>query len=100
MLRKPAGKTLNTKMLLKKPTGSASSVKLRMNSKLPVDDKMTGFDEMNEKPPAPAPASPKLTVPAPVVKALVVKKEPPKPKLTAMQSGVSRMKNMNSDFFS
>jgi len=99
MLRKPVGKTLNTKMLLKKPSGSTSSVKLRMNNKLPVDDKMTGFDEMNEKPPAPAPA-PKLSVPAPVVKAPVVEKVPPKPKLTAMQSGVSRMKNMNSDFFS
>mmetsp|Transcript_13315 Transcript_13315/g.31352 ORF Transcript_13315/g.31352 Transcript_13315/m.31352 type:complete len:339 (-) Transcript_13315:334-1350(-) len=100
MLRKPAGKTLNTKMLLKKPNGSTSSVKLRMNSKLPVDDKMTGFDEMNEKPPAPAPAPPKLAVPAAVAKAPVAKEEPPKPKLTAMQSGVSRMKNMNSDFFS
>lgn len=100
MLRKPAGKTLNTKMLLKRPSGSASSVKLRMNSKLPVDDKITGFDEMNEKPPAPVPAPPQLAVPAAVVKAPVVKKEPPKPKLTAMQSGVSRMKNMNSDFFS
>jgi len=99
MLRKPAGKTLNTKMLLKKPSGSTSSAKLRMNNKLPVDDKMTGFDEMNEKPPAPAPA-PKLAVPAAVVEAPVVKKEPPKPKLTTMQSGVSRMKNMNSDFFS
>lgn len=98
MLRKPAGKTLNTKMLLKKPVGS-STVKLRMNSKLPVDNKMTGFDEMEEKPPAPKPAAPKLVVPAPAPKPVVVKKEPPKPKLTAMQSGVSRMQNMNSDFF-
>ncbi len=98
MLRKPAGKAMNTKMLLKKPVGS-SGVKLRMNTKLPVDNKMTGFDEMEEKPPAPAPA-PKLVVPAPAPKPVVpVKKEPPKPKMTAMQSGVSRLQNMNSDFF-
>lgn len=99
MLRKPAGKTMNTKMLLKKPAGS-SSVKLRMNAKLPVDNKMTGFDEMEEKPPAPAPApAPKLVV-APKPKLVVpVKKEPPKPKMTAMQTGVSRLQNMNSDFF-
>jgi len=98
MLRKPAGTSLNTKMLLKKPVGS-SSVKLRMNTKLPVDNKMTGFDEMEEKS-APAPVVPKLVVPAPAPKApVVVKKVPEKPKMTAMQSGVSRLQNMNSDFF-
>lgn len=100
MLRKPAGKSLNTKMLLKKPSGTASSVKLRMNNKLPVDDKMTGFDEMNVTPPAPVPAAPKLVVPVATPNTPEVMKEPPKPKLSAMQSGVSRMKNMNSDFFS
>jgi len=100
MLRKPAGKTMNTKMLLKKPSGSISSVKLRMNSKLPVDNKMVGFDEMQEKAPAPAPAAIKVAVPVAVQKALEVKKEPAKPKLSVMQSGVSRMQNMNSDFFS
>ena len=100
MLRKPAGATLNTKMLLKKPVGS-STVKLRMNTKLPVDNKMAGFDEMEEKP-KPAPAAPKLVVPAPAPKPAptpVVKKEPPKPKMTSMQSNMSRMQNMNSDFF-
>lgn len=98
MLRKPAGATLNTKMLLKKPAGS-SSVKLRMTTKLPVDNKMAGFDEMEEKP-KPAPVAPKLVVPAPAPKpAPVVKTEPPKPKMTAMQSNMSRMQNMNSDFF-
>jgi len=102
VLRKPAGKTMNTKMLLKKPSGSISSVKLRMNTKLPVDNKMTGFDEMEEKAPAPPPppAAPKPAVAVAVPKAPVVKKEPPKPKLSVMQTGVSRMQNMNSDFFS
>jgi len=99
MLRKPAGKTMNTKMLLKKPTGSVNSVKLRMNTKLPADNKMAGFDEMEEKPPAPAPAAPKISVPV-VPKEPEVKKEPVKPKQTAMQSGLSRMQGMNSDFFS
>lgn len=99
MLRKPAGKTMNTKMFLKKPSGS-SSVKLRMNSKLPVDNKMTGFDEMDEKAPAPAPVAPKPVVPLVIPKAPVVEKEPEKPRLSAMQNGVSRMQSMNSDFFS
>lgn len=98
LLRKPAGKSMNTKMLLKKPVGS-STVKLRMGNKLPADNKMAGFDEMDEKPPAPAPAPPKLAVPVPVPKAPVVKKEPEKPKLSAMQTNMSRMQNMNSDFF-
>jgi len=100
MLRKPAGKSLNTKMLLKKPSGTTSSVKLRMNNKLSVDDKMTSFDDMNAKPPTPAPTTPNIVVPVAVPNAPEAKKETPKPKLTAMESGVSRLKNMNSDFFS
>ncbi|VEU39725.1 unnamed protein product [Pseudo-nitzschia multistriata] len=103
MLRKPVGKTMNTKMLLKKPSGgTTSSVKLRLN-KLPVDDKMTGFDDMEEKPAITAPATAPKPIVAPVVAPVApveVKKEPPKPKLSAMQSGVSRMQSMNSDFFS
>jgi len=94
MLRKPAGKTMNTKMLLKKPNGGAgSSMKLRMN-RLSGDNKMTGFDEMKEK--APAPVVPVAAPPAPAI----VKKEPEKPKQSVMQSGVSRLQSMNSDFFS
>lgn len=97
LLRKPAGKTMNTKMLLKKPTGGSNSIKLRLN-KLPGDNKMTGFDEMDEKPKVPTLAPKKLAVP--VVAPPVVKKEPEKPKQSVMQSGVSRMQSMNSDFFS
>jgi len=100
MLRKPAGKTMNTKMFLRKPTVSTSSVKLRMNSKLPVDQKMAGFDEMDEKSPAAATEAPKQTAPVALPKAPVVKKEPEKPKLSAVASGVSRLQSMNSDFFS
>jgi len=100
MLRKPVGKSMNSKLLLKKPSGTGSSVKLRMSTKLPADNKMTGFDEMEEKPPAPAPVAPKPVVPIVVPKAPVVKKEPPKPKLSAMETGMSRLQNMNSDFFS
>lgn len=119
MLRKPAGKTMNTKMLLKKPSssiGSSSVVKLKMNNhhgaKLSQtgndgDDHktmtMTGFDEMEEEPPkkAPAPMPPKVVVPTPPVVpkepvSVAVKKEP---KLTTMQTGVSRLQTMNSDFF-
>mmetsp|Transcript_25168 Transcript_25168/g.59364 ORF Transcript_25168/g.59364 Transcript_25168/m.59364 type:complete len:337 (-) Transcript_25168:138-1148(-) len=100
MLRKPAGKTLNTKMLLKKPSSGAGSVKLRMNNKLPVDNKMTGFDDEEEEEKAPAPAPkpvvPVVAPPPPVVE----KKEPEKPKMSAMESGVSRLQSMNSDFFS
>ena len=96
MLRKPAGKTMNTKMLLKKPSGGAgNSMKLRMN-KLSGENKMTGFDEMKEKAPAPEPVVSVAAPPAP----LVVKKEPEKPKQSVMQSGVSRLQSMNSDFFS
>mmetsp|Transcript_8550 Transcript_8550/g.19646 ORF Transcript_8550/g.19646 Transcript_8550/m.19646 type:complete len:91 (+) Transcript_8550:136-408(+) len=88
---------MNTKMLLKKPTGGSNSIKLRLN-KLPGDNKMTGFDDMDEKPKVPTLAPKKLAVP--VVAPPVVKKEPEKPKQSVMQSGVSRMQSMNSDFFS
>uniref|UniRef100_A0A7S0UGL9 Arf-GAP domain-containing protein n=1 Tax=Pseudo-nitzschia delicatissima TaxID=44447 RepID=A0A7S0UGL9_9STRA len=100
-LRKPAGKTMNTKMLLKKPVGS-STMKLRMNTKLPADNKMTGFDEMEEKPkPAPAPApKPVAVVPKPIVVAPPKPVEPPKPKMTTQQINMSKLQGMNSDFFS
>lgn len=106
MLRKPVGKTMNTKMLLKKPSGgsssSGSSVKMRMNSnKLPMDNKMTGFDDMEKEAAPVAVVAPKPVAPTPVVVAPpVVKKEPEKPKQSVMQTGVSKMQNMNSDFFS
>ena len=103
-LRKPTGKTMNTKMLLKKPSGGAN-VKLGVNKLSTVskngNDKMTGFDEMEEKASQPAPAPKVVPVATAPVVAVVspAKKEPEKPKPT-LQDGVTRMQNMNQDFFS
>ena len=109
MLRKPAGKTMNSKMLLKKPSSGSTGGKLRMN-KLTVnkigssdDDNVAGFDEV-EEPPAPAPAPAPVVVaappsPAPAPVAPPSPKEPEKPK-NVMQDGVSRLQAMNHDFFS
>jgi ADP-ribosylation factor GTPase-activating protein 2/3 len=108
MLRKPAGKSMNSKMLLKKPSSGSTGGKLRMN-KLSVnkigsgdDDNVAGFDEVEEQPaPAPAPApvvaAPPSPAPAPV--APPSPKEPEQPK-NVMQDGVSRLQAMNQDFFS
>jgi len=110
MLRKPAGKTMNSKMLLKMPSGGGKSVKLG-GSKLSgtkkdvnsIDnDKMTGFDEMEDKTPEPAP----VFVPA-VTKPVVVAEPAPSPTKqepersgSSLAGNVSRMQNMNQDFFS
>mmetsp|Transcript_10542 Transcript_10542/g.12131 ORF Transcript_10542/g.12131 Transcript_10542/m.12131 type:complete len:349 (+) Transcript_10542:29-1075(+) len=112
MLRKPAGKTMNSKMLLKMPSGGGGkSVKLG-GSKLSVtkkdinnidDDKMTGFDEMEDKTPEPAAPVVVPTVPKPVVAAAPVpspKKKEPERSGSSLAGNVSRMQNMNQDFFS
>jgi ADP-ribosylation factor GTPase-activating protein 2/3 len=103
-LRKPAGKAMNSKMLLKKPS-SGGNTKLRVN-KLSVakkddsDDHVGGFDEVED---APAPAPAPVVAPEPVVEAPAPAPEPPKepekPK-NVMQDGVSRLQAMNQDFFS
>ena len=104
-LRKPAGKSMNSKMLLKKPSSGAST-KLRVN-KLSVgkkddgDNHVGGFDDEVDEAPAPAPApvvapEPVAVAPAPAPEPA---KEPEKPK-NIMQDGVSRLKAMNQDFFS
>jgi ADP-ribosylation factor GTPase-activating protein 2/3 len=101
MLRKPAGKSLNSKMILKK-TSSGASTNLRVN-KLSVkkagdnDDHVAGFDDVEEKAPEPAP-TPVVIAPVPVP-APEPPKEPEKPK-SVMQDGVSRLQAMNQDFFS
>ncbi|KAL3895375.1 MAG: hypothetical protein SGARI_007469, partial [Bacillariaceae sp.] len=106
-LRKPAGKSVNSKMLLKKPSSGAST-KLRVN-KLSVvkkdgdsDDHVGGFDD-DEVEEAPAPAPAPVAAPEPVVVAPAPAPEPPKepekPK-NVMQDGVSRLQAMNQDFFS
>ncbi|KAL3923076.1 MAG: hypothetical protein SGILL_001859 [Bacillariaceae sp.] len=102
-LRKPAGKSMNSKMLLKKPSGGANT-KIRAN-KLSVKkvggDDMGGFDDEMEEAPAPAPLAapepePVVVAPAPAPEP---PKEPEKPK-NAMKDGVSRLQAMNQDFFS
>jgi hypothetical protein len=112
MLRKPAGKTMNSKMLLKKPSGGGGKgIKLRV-SKLSVskkdddangivdNDKMMGFDEEPAAAPEPvvvvAPPKPVVVVAAAPVPS-PKKVEPPK---SSMASSMSKMKNMNQDFFS
>jgi ADP-ribosylation factor GTPase-activating protein 2/3 len=112
MLRKPVGKTMNSKMLLKKPSGSGGkSIKLGV-SKLSVtkkdddangivdNDKMMGFDEEPAAAPEPvvvvAPPKPVVVVAAAPVPS-PKKVEPPK---SSMASSMSKMKNMNQDFFS
>jgi len=111
MLRKPAGKAMNSMMLLKK-SGGGKSVKLGV-SKLSVtekgangidNDKMTGFDDMEDNTTDPAAEVVKQAdSPKPVVNAETVpttkRTEAEKPKLP-LAAGVSRMQNMNQDFFS
>jgi len=116
MLRKPVGKTMNSKMFLKMPSGGGKSVKLG-GSKLSVtkkdangidNEKMTGFDEMENETPEPAavvvpaastPVAPRkpcvIAAPAPPP----MKKEPEKSG-SSLAGNVSRMQNMNQDFFS
>jgi ADP-ribosylation factor GTPase-activating protein 2/3 len=108
MLRKPAGKTMNSKMLLKKPSAGAST-KLRIN-KLSVGSTSTkengtdgGMGEFEEDTPEPVPdavappvAPVAVVVPTP---APVVAVSPEKQK-TVMETGVSKLQAMNQDFFS
>ena len=113
MLRKPAGKTMNSKMLLKKPSGGGGKgIKLGV-SKLSVtkkdvdangivdNDKMMGFDEEPAATPEPVVVAVAPPKPVVVVAAAPVpspkKVEPPK---SSMASSMSKMKNMNQDFFS
>lgn len=122
-LRKPAGKTssMNSKMLFKKSSvgggggsGGGKSIKLGV-SKLSVtktngidNDKMTGFDDMDDDtttttsaaavvaavpPPQPDVAPTPKPVDTPAIKV------PEKPK-SSMATNVSKMQNMNQDFFS
>jgi ADP-ribosylation factor GTPase-activating protein 2/3 len=103
MLRKPASKASNSMMLKKKPSGGASS-KLRFN-KLSVsegEDTEPGFDDIDpvQKAPAPKPVvneAPKLVVPPPAPKPAPVPALPPQ---SSMETGMSKLKAMNSDFFS
>mmetsp|Transcript_21850 Transcript_21850/g.35171 ORF Transcript_21850/g.35171 Transcript_21850/m.35171 type:complete len:349 (+) Transcript_21850:245-1291(+) len=105
MLRKPAGKAVNSKMLLKKPSSGSSGAKLRVNKlsvvkKAGEDDGVGGFDdEVEEKAPAPAPEPVIVEPPAPAPVPPPPPKEPEKPK-SVMQDGVSRLQAMNQDFFS
>jgi len=90
-LRKPANKPNSSAMLFKKkPIGAT---KLRAN-KLTADD---GFHSMDapEPAPVPAPAPVVIQVPAPAP-APIPAPEPPKP---IMETGVNKLKAMNSDFF-
>jgi ADP-ribosylation factor GTPase-activating protein 2/3 len=105
MLRKPAGKSMNSKMLLKKPSSGAGT-KLRVNklsvNKINDNDDVAEFEDVEEKAPEPAPAPAPVVVVAPVpalAPAPAPVKEPEKPK-SAMQDGVSRLQAMNQDFFS
>jgi len=97
MLRKPANKTSSAMMLKKKPMGGT---KLRVN-KLGsgADD---GFDSLDAPAPAPAPAPTPAPAPAPVVVAAPAPAPPkqPEPQKSSMETGVNKLKAMNSDFFS
>ena len=122
-LRKPAGKTssMNSKMLFKKSSvgggggsGGGKSIKLGV-SKLSVtktngidNDKMTGFDDMDDDTTTTTSAAavaaaipPPQPVVAPTPKPVVTPaiKVPEKPK-SSMATNVSKMQNMNQDFFS
>ncbi|KAG7360700.1 putative GTPase activating protein [Nitzschia inconspicua] len=107
MLRKPAGKSINSKMLLKKPSSGAGTKlrvsKLSVNKEVNDNDNVAGFDEVEDTPPEPAPEPAPAVAPAPVPEPAPVApappKEPEKPK-NIMQDGVSRLKAMNHDFFS
>lgn len=105
MLRKPASKASST-MLLKKKSSGGATTKLRVNklsvTKLGDDD----FDDIgaikDEPEPAPAPApvaqpvvvAPPAPAPAPVPAPIPVSPQ------SSMETGMSKLKAMNSDFFS
>lgn len=103
MLRKPVGKTMNSKMLLKKPS-SGGGTKLRIN-KLSVtsgkDEADGGMVDFETDAPDPEP----VPEPAPEVVVLAPAPEPVEPKntekpKTVMEDGVSKLQAMNQDFFS
>jgi len=118
LLRKPAGKPSNSKMLLKKPSGGAGT-KLRVN-KLPVgglktngglsskksdddDGGLGGFDDdVEEEPKAPEPVAPVVVAPAPTPAPAPSSppKEPEKKAQSNMQQNLTKLQGMNSDFFS
>lgn len=99
-LRKPANKPSSSSMLLKKkPTGP--STKLRVNKLAASKDATSdaAFASLDEPAPAPAP------VPAPAPAPAVVAAPAPPPKAmekpkSNMETGMNKLKAMNSDFFS
>jgi hypothetical protein len=101
ILRKPANKPSSSTMFQKKkPTGAT---KLRVSKLVTSKDTSSdaAFDSLDDPAPAPAPAP--VSAPAPVVVAAPPPAPPPKepemPK-SNMETGVNRLKAMNSDFFS
>jgi ADP-ribosylation factor GTPase-activating protein 2/3 len=100
-LRKPANKpSSSTTMFKKKPTGAK---KLGVNKLVTSRDTSSdaAFDSLDDHAPAPAPAP--VSAPAPVVVAAPPPTPPPKePEMlkSNMETGVNRLKAMNSDFFS
>jgi ADP-ribosylation factor GTPase-activating protein 2/3 len=98
-LRKPANKPFSSTMLLKKKPTAAS--KLRVNKFATSKDTSSDapFDSLDDPAPAPAP----VPAPAPLVVAAPAPAPPPKePEMSKsnMETGVNRLKAMNSDFFS
>jgi hypothetical protein len=112
VLRKPTNKTASSMMLKKKPSGGATKIRINKLFTQPSSGATStsssddiAFDSMDAEQlngtattpvvePVAAPPAP-VVVPAPTAPA------PPKgPPKSAMETGVSKLQAMNSDFFS